>query len=217
MPTDTVRHMQAVVVIGDLVRSSAITQRREFQKRFQQVVEQLNCRDDGLASRYTVTLGDEFQAVYRDATRIVEHLFLLTADILPQRLRVCIAVGPITTDLNPEQAIGMDGPVFRAARDGIAFLRQSGEGLCVRGADHDVRLEDSTLRLVARLNHGWRPTRWQVLRGLIDDKPVGELASELRITPAAVYKNINEGGLNLLLEAGRKVGRSLTTKIGDAG
>ena len=203
--------METTVIIGDIVHSSAIRKRSEFQKKFKRVVEELNRRCN-LASPYTVTLGDEFQAVYRDATLILDHAFTLIAKLLPHRLRISIGVGPLTTELNPRQSIGMDGPAFYVARAGIELLRASGESMCVCAAGYDVGLEDCAVRLISRQVHKWRSTRWQVLRGLVNAQSVGVIAGELGMTPAAVYKNIREGSLELLLATGREVGKSLTGK-----
>ena len=209
--------MKAVVVIGDIVRSSAIPDRDLFQQRFQSVVESLNDRWGGYLSPYTVTLGDEYQAVYSDAAPVMDHTFALIAGLRPHQLRVCIAVGAITTKLNHERAIGMDGPAFHMARLGIDELRESGETMCVRSAGHDVGLEDGAVRLIGRLTRDWHPTRWRVLRELSLARRPSEIASELSISPTAVYKNIRDGGLELIRACGREVGLSLTAKAGGGG
>ena len=108
--------MRVIAIIGDIVRSSSIEQRTKFQRQFHRAIERLN-RNNAFASPYTVTLGDEFQAVYRDATLLFDHIFTLIADLHPQQLRISVAIGPITTSLNPRQSIGMDGPAFHLARE----------------------------------------------------------------------------------------------------
>ena len=137
--------MQAIVVIGDIIGSSRIKGRRAFQENFSREIELLN-RGRQFASPYTVTLGDEFQAVYRDATTLFNDLFTLIAGLLPQRIRLSIGVGHLTTKFNRHQAIGMDGPAFHVAREGIDLLRERSDPICIRAAKGDVTLEDQAAR-----------------------------------------------------------------------
>ena len=60
--------MKRIVLIGDIVSSKQITDRALIQERLAAALEELNNRQDpDLASPYTITLGDEFQAVFDSA------------------------------------------------------------------------------------------------------------------------------------------------------
>ncbi|HPB66995.1 MAG TPA: SatD family protein [Spirochaetales bacterium] len=60
--------MKALCVIADLVDSRGIADRGRFQRGLKASLEALSSRRGArLLSPYTITLGDEFQALYRDS------------------------------------------------------------------------------------------------------------------------------------------------------
>jgi len=115
--------MKYLVVIGDVVASRDLPVRAQFQRRLKQALQALNGRRKALASAYTLTLGDEFQAVYRDAGTAFADVFALQAELAPVQARFALAVGEIVTPINPAQAIGMDGPAFHRARALLETLK----------------------------------------------------------------------------------------------
>ena len=108
--------MKYLVLIGDIVASRRLPARAQFQRRMKCVLQALNSRRKSLVSPYTLTLGDEFQAVYRDADTAFADVFGLMAEIAPVQARFALSVGEIVTPINPAQSIGMDGPAFHRAR-----------------------------------------------------------------------------------------------------
>lgn len=112
-------------VIADIVRSRRITDRAAFQSRLEQLLGEINDQHGpSLAAGWTITLGDEFQALLYTPQRlpgIVEHL---VHGLNGQAVRFGIGYGSLTTVLRP-QAIGMDGPCFHRARDAVEAARRS--------------------------------------------------------------------------------------------
>jgi hypothetical protein len=72
-----------------------------------------------LISPYTITLGDEFQAVLKNARHLFGDIITILYVIYPTKIRFSIGIGDIQTPVNPNQAIGMDGTAFYNARTGI--------------------------------------------------------------------------------------------------
>ncbi len=84
-------------------------------------------------SPFTITLGDEFQAVYGGFEAVLGDTVEIIAEVYPHRLRMALGHGPLSTDLNPTAALGMDGPCFAAAIEGwkhnsLAILARSLRG-----------------------------------------------------------------------------------------
>src|SRR5688500_7792726 len=100
--------MQVIAVIGDVVASKELAQRSVFQRRLGKALAQTSGAARHLASPYTITLGDEFQAVYRNADLLFADIFGIMAEIHPVRIRLALGVGALTTKINPVQALGMD-------------------------------------------------------------------------------------------------------------
>ncbi|MFS8639322.1 MAG: SatD family protein [Symbiobacteriaceae bacterium] len=108
--------MRYWAVIGDLARSRRIRHRAEFQRRLETLLDQVNRRfTTGLVSRWVVTAGDEFQALYVHPEGLVQAVHFLCEEIWPQRARFGVGYGGLATALKDE-AVGMDGPAFYAAR-----------------------------------------------------------------------------------------------------
>lgn len=189
--------MQVIAVIADLVGSRKVPQRQLFQKKLNKVLQRISREASHLASPYTLTLGDEFQAVYRNADSIFSDVVTLMAEIHPVRARFAFGVGELTTRINPEQALGMDGPAFHQARDALTTLKQDGRLWRIAGADAPAwALATHVLNLLSHQVEGWSRNRLLILAGLLKEQPVREIEAGLQISRVAVYKNIRAAALD---------------------
>jgi hypothetical protein len=201
-----------VAIIGDVVRSRSIERRGEFQDRIARCFAVLNRKSGAaLASPYTITLGDEFQAVYRRADGVIADAVRLLHALYPERVRLAWGIGSIATPINPDAALGMDGPAFHLARDGIEELKTHARTVFrVCGSDCDaIGLVNASLALLAHQLNGWKHTSFALLTGLADRRSPGELAHELDMTVRGVYKNMQTNAIqdvwNLVVALGRSV------------
>ena len=193
--------MRYLVLIGDIVASREVKDRKGVQKKLKSLLEDLNTRPTRPVSPYTLTLGDEFQAVFDKADPVFEDMIRILGDMHPVRVRLSLGLGEITTDLNTEQALGMDGPGFYLARDGMHRLKDSGNLLCLEGLpDEWAALTGSSLRLLNTRILKWDANRLAILHGLLTGKDKKVIATELGITIQAVYKNINAGELEAVID-----------------
>src|SRR5438046_7843335 len=119
--------MTVLCVIGDIVKSRKLPQRDRVQLQLAKGLKEVNTiAGRRLLSPYTLTLGDEFQAVYGHADQLFYDLWSIVYRIHPTRLRFSVAVGALSTRINRRSAVGMDGPAFHEARSGIDELRRRG-------------------------------------------------------------------------------------------
>lgn len=211
------RRQQHLVVIGDLVDSRSISgkaRRSAFQKNLRTLFEAIG-HDAGLVSPYTITLGDEFQAVYRHAGGLFRHLFRIRASIMPVRVRFSVALGPLDTAINPEQAIGMDGPAFHLARDAMEELKAD-PGILRLSAPGDrlPAIAAPLIELLAAETESWNSNRLSIMHGLLAGRTVDDLAGDLAISMSALYKNVRTARLEtwnqLLREAECHLSRLLS-------
>ncbi len=213
--------MLAVALIGDIVGSRRAERREALQRTFIRTVARINrfAAAQGRVppiSPFTVTLGDEVQALFRDPTDVFVDAFALRALMWPVEMRFCVAVGSITTPINRTAAIGMDGPAFYAAREGIEQLKRSNGTFAVRAhEDLKVDLEDVALRLADATTLHWRETRHRVLFGVLQGHNVVRLAKELNISRTAIYKNLSDGHVHLLHDTAQAAGASLRSRFFD--
>jgi hypothetical protein len=189
--------MKYLVLIGDIVASRELPARAQFQRRLKGVLQALSGRRKALASPHTLTLGDEFQAVYRDAETVFADVFTLLAELAPVRARFALAVGEIVTPINTTQAIGMDGPAFHRARVVLEQLKAEKRlfRAHVSGEEPDL-LTTALLNVLSGQVGGWKPTRLRLFAGLLAGSSVAELAGKTDITVRAVNKNIRAAELD---------------------
>ncbi len=115
-----------IAIIGDIRQSKTLPDRAGVQKRLRQSLEEVNKKySEHIASRFVITLGDEFQGVLTHVDplfNILEHLELdLTGHA---SLRFGIGIGKIVTAIDRDAAIGADGPAYYRARDMIDMIKK---------------------------------------------------------------------------------------------
>lgn len=207
--------MGYTVIIADLVASRHLPARAKFQRRLKAVLQGVNARAGrALASPYTLTLGDEFQAVYRDATSIFADIMSIQAQIAPVQARFAVAAGTLATNVNAVQAIGMDGPAFHRARALLEQLKREKRLFGVQTTDTpDWTLPGGALAVLSGITEGWLPKRFEVLAGLLSGLSGPELAKKTDITVRAVNKNIRAADLDEWKRILDDIARSLNEEI----
>lgn len=202
-----VQSVSWLVVIGDLVESRTIRDRGAVQGRLAHALAERNAFSTGIASPYTLTLGDEFQAVLNDPKRVFQDSVHVQAALHPVLVRFSLALGELTTEINPRQALGMDGPAFHEARAGIDTLKRQGALYRLQMADSDTAaLANAALALISHNARKWQTRRFRILAAVQRGEPVPDIARSLSVSEQAVYKNIADGGLRDVLEAFEAIG-----------
>ena len=210
--------MTYLALIGDIVDSKQLAKRSEFQAKLTATLKDVS-RAKTLASPYTITLGDEFQAVYKNADTLFADIIAIMCEVHPVQVRFAIGVGELTTKINPKQALGMDGPAFHRAREAITALKDTPYLIRLQGestpapASDPWRLLNHIFNLVTHRMDGWKPNRLRIMKGLIEGESVAALEKELRISNVAVYKNINAASLDELQGLCKEVTRFLNAEL----
>lgn len=207
--------MKVLSLIGDIHGSRTVTDRESLQKRLAAALKTVNRQNDSLLSPYTITLGDEFQAVYRDAGRLFRDIWSIIPEVYPHKIRFAIGVGPLTTEINPRQAIGMDGPAFHYARSGIQDMKESPYLFRITGENMDHQnLINQSLNLISYWIDNWEKNRFLILLGLYLGKSSKQMATALGISTVAVYKNINAGALEVVKSLTQEIGVLIDRELG---
>jgi hypothetical protein len=198
--------MKKIVLIGDIIASKKIRGRDKVQKKLNNLFQKINAGNKSLLSPYTITLGDEFQALYKNAFGLFKDIWQIMIILHPEKARFSFGVGEITTSINKKQAIGMDGPAFYSARQGLLQLKESGNLFNLSGdiktADH---LINESLIMISHIVYNWKETRKEIFNYLYDEIPVKEISKKMKISEQAVYKNIEAGALNIIVETAKKI------------
>jgi len=205
--------MKYIVVIGDLINSRQISGRDMFQESLIKRLHLLNTSKI-LASKYAITLGDEFQAVFTSPEGIFEHFFSLMCGISPNKLRISIGIGEISTKINQENPLGMDGPAFHNARNGMNQIKESHSFFNIEGlSSENNNLVNSVLKYISYTINGWNENRLKIFYGKFSGNKVKDISKDLSISEQAVYKSIREGRLDDLVEIFRNIETSIKREI----
>lgn len=194
-----------IVVIGDVISSKKVKKRKDLQNKLQNIFTNLNApnQHNHLISPYTITLGDEFQAVYKKADSLLLDSINILEKTFPQKIRFSFGIGEISTDINREQSIGMDGSAFYSAREGILHLKnQRGNyRFNIYGLEdaEQEKLFNNTLYMYSNLLDQWNKNRYFILRSTMEGKSVKEIAKDLKLTDTAIYMNIYDGSMREMI------------------
>lgn len=227
-PSDTVY----VALIGDIRGSRELEDRADVQDRFRELVGRLNeellsgelapevATDAGrpLASRLTVTAGDEFQGLLADGHATVRAAVAATDRFEPAGLRFGLGRGTLATDLNEEQAIGMDGPCFHRAREALKAARTDEAWIRVAGWPggldrHANRLFD----LVQAVREDWTDRQAEFARALQAAGSQQRVAERFGVSKSTVSESLSAGHVHEVRAAETSGGELLDDHLRGSG
>ena len=191
--------MYKIALIGDIRTSREIQSRDQFQEKLKYLLTELNQQSSTILSPYTLTIGDEFQALFEKSNGILLECVKIIAGTYPEKVRISLGIGEITTAINRRQALGMDGPAFHNARTGIEWqkkLEKTGKRppiFIIEGLNAEkshTRLVKSSLSIFARVVSTMKKSSLEILIGHYKDISVKMIAKQLNISLQGVYKHI---------------------------
>jgi hypothetical protein len=110
-------------IIGDIVDSRKIRNRNEVQRKFKSVLDEINTKyAEDIASKFTITLGDEFQGLLKSKKNILKILWDIEMAMSPYEMRFGIGIGDINTDIDLDRSPTIDGPAYYRARKMVTEL-----------------------------------------------------------------------------------------------
>ncbi|MDO4779136.1 MAG: SatD family protein [Tissierellia bacterium] len=115
-----------IAIIGDIKGSRKIINREEFQKKFKQAMEKINQKyKEFIESNFTISSGDEFQALLCFGNKTFEIIFDIELMLYPYSARFGIGYGDVNTKINRENSLEIDGPCYHFAREMIEKVKES--------------------------------------------------------------------------------------------
>jgi SatD family protein len=210
--------MPYAALIGDFIQSKQLPNRREIQRTLEAAFNDLNKQRQelGLVSPLTITLGDEFQAVFVTAARLWECILRIEAAMEPVAIRFAVGLGDISTDIRHDTALGMDGPAFYLARDAMEQLKKSDARYRLGGLGNDEHFINAALELIAHNREKWRTPRVVTLANILQGKSVKEISQVTGSTEQAVYRNIRDGELEAIISMFADITERMTAVLNTA-
>jgi SatD family (SatD) len=207
-----------VAVIADMVGSRGVPppQRRILQKQFAGLIASLN-RDyrKAIASRFVITLGDEFQGLLSSAATIPDLIWRLEQDLPQREFRVGIGLGALDTPLQ-KYALNIDGPALHTARAAIEHAKKAKAlGGVFRGFGELDDILSGVASLLWFQRSRWTQPQRNIANLLRQGMSQTEVAEELGIKKQVVSRQVLASGCYPYI-AGDNAWRMILRKQADA-
>lgn len=200
-----------LALIADVIDSKMVQERFDLQKQVEITLQKMNgLFADYLASCFTLTLGDEFQALLKVDAPIFQIIDTLRSELTPTQLRFGIGLGEIVTEIDPLQSIGADGPAYWNARAAINFVHQKNDYGNTQiyfssGKENQDFFVNALIASGEAIRSGWRDSQEEILLNLLKRSVYSEsfsqqdLAQSLAINPSALSKRLKSSSIRVYL------------------
>jgi len=193
---------KVIAIIGDLIRSRQINDRSLFQENLKNTFQDINKKSKvSILSPFTITLGDEFQAVYKNPDRIFYDYWCIVEAIYPVKVRVALGFHELNTKINRLEAIGMDGPAFHEARDGLLSMKKIGSSnmISLFPKEKETKIFSASLELLNVSTLKWHHSTITILIGLMEDRSIKEISNKNNMTVSGIHRNIKRNNIDRIL------------------
>ena len=200
-----------LALIADIIDSKMVQERFDLQKQVEETLQKMNgLFADYLASCFTLTLGDEFQALLKMNAPVFQIIDTLRSELSPTQLRFGIGLGEIVTAIDPLQSIGADGPAYWNARAAINLVHQKNDYGNTQiyfssGNDSQDLLVNALIASGEAIRSSWRDSQEEILINLLKRSVYSEtfsqqdLAQSLAINPSALSKRLKSSSIRVYL------------------
>ena len=200
-----------LALIADVIDSKMVQERLDLQKQVGKTLQKMNeLFGDYLASRFTLTLGDEFQALLKVDAPIFQIIDTLRSELTPTQLRFGIGLGEIVTAIDPLQSVGADGPAYWNARAAINFVHQKNDYGNTQiyfssGKENQDFFVNALIASGEAIRSSWRDSQEEILLNLLKRSVYSEsfsqqdLAQSLSINPSALSKRLKSSSIRVYL------------------
>ena len=205
-----------LALIADVIDSKMVQERFDLQKQLEKTLQTMNeLFGEFLASSFTLTLGDEFQALLKVDAPVFQIIDTLRSELTPTQLRFGIGLGEIVTDIDPLQSIGADGPAYWNARAAINLVHQKNDYGNTQiyfssGKEKQDFFVNALIASGEAIRSGWRGSQEEILLDLLkrcvysENFSQQDLAQSLAINPSALSKRLKSSSIRVYLR-GRAV------------
>jgi DNA-binding CsgD family transcriptional regulator len=178
-----------LAIIGDVVGSKEVEDRRNLQQRLRVVVDRANrLFTKTIAAGFVLTIGDEFQGLMSGVDGVDKLLADIRASVYPIELRFGLGIGGLETPLEMV-ALGMDGPCFHRARSAIERAATRETLVEVEAAQALPAFHIYSL-LYAGLRERWTSRQKQVFDLSMSGVAGKSIALRLGVTASAVSQHL---------------------------
>ena len=202
-------------IIADIIDSKKTEDRGLVQEKLKRILGDFNGQEDlDIASKFTITLGDEFQGLLFKPSGLMAIINRLKMDMYPVEIRFGIGFGNMRTEINPDMAIGADGPAYYKARESINMIKVIGSKYeqakqniyltvdnpdtgqeAPAGSDDKVRFINSGLAGLYFIESKWSDKEREVIKLMeVEDMIQMDIAEKLGVDQSTISRRIQNSG-----------------------
>jgi predicted XRE-type DNA-binding protein len=206
-----------LAIIGDIIQSKQVKDRGQLQKSLNHAFETIHEQFPNLVqSKFTLTLGDEFQALLTPSKQIFELLDHLEA-LIPVPFRFGLGYGSLTTDFDENVSIGADGPAYWHAREAIELIHDQNwsnktKSYIITKDETFDRTMNNLILLSDTLKNEWTNLQKETFDHMLEqniytaDFNQKQFADALGISPSSLSKRLNNGNIKMYLHTRNTMG-----------
>lgn len=202
--------MNYIAIIGNIIHSKQVSQRSSTIEGLKQQLHSINYSfSQNLASPFTLTKGDEFQALCKPNPHIflmIDQIQLAFRDQL--EIKFGIGLGKILTVIDPKQSIGVDGPAYWEAQKAIKVIQDKddyGSSLVAFSSEYKQidRVINPLLTSSDFIKATWNSSQTDLFEFLISNKVYQEefkqkpIAEKMKLSQSAFTKRLKSSGIKL--------------------
>ena len=213
--------MLFTAIIGDIKGSKKLKDRWEVQMNIRAVLDEINrTYHEDIASTFSITLGDEFQGLLKSPHHTLKIVKYIQTKMYPTKFRIGIGLGDVSTEINPESALGADGPAYYAAREMIDALHENENKNKRAEADiqfsiyneysFEIEQINTMLALIKEIEDKWKPEQRLTIWDMIENGgSQQDCAERMNTTQSTVGRRLISGNYYLYKRAIDVLDRSI--------
>lgn len=217
--------MNYIAIIGNIIHSKQVSQRSNTIEGLKQQLNSINYSfSQNLASPFTLTKGDEFQALCKPNPYIflmIDQIQLAFRNQL--EIKFGIGLGEILTVIDPKQSIGLDGPAYWEAQKAIKVIQDKddyGSSLVAFSSEYKQidRVINPLLTSSDFIKATWNSSQTGLFEFLINNKIYQEefkqkpIAEKMKLSQSAFTKRLKSSGIKLYFR-NRKTAMDLILQV----
>lgn len=191
------------VIIGDIIDSKKITNRQQAQSQFKDVLTEINTKyADEIASKFTITLGDEFQGLLKKRKNILNIIFEIEMAMAPIEIRFGVGIGEVSTEIELEYSTEMDGTSYHRARAMIEALENSerqhlrrASNILIASQQENAEIDgllNSILSVCTALKSNWTLKQREIIQAyLLNGESQIKAAEKLGLAQSSVSRGLS--------------------------
>jgi len=202
-----------IAIIGDMKNSKIMNDRNSVQNELKNILIGVNDKySKDISAKFMITLGDEFQGLLHDGGHVMHIIEEIQREMHPVEIRFGIGVGPITTEINFEMAIGADGPGYYKARQAIEFLEKDERKNMTHASDIRIEVDgdnedavavmNTVLSLLTVVKANWTDRQREIIRDTMKyQDSQAKSAGRLKVGQSSIQRGLKSGNFYVYRDA----------------